>query len=52
MLDDDKARFISPRSLEPGKEAGERLQRRFRGMVLHAFRVGFGGLGGDAYGKQ
>src|SRR5208282_2083441 len=35
-----------------GKKAGESLQRRFRSIVLHAFRIGFRGLGGDTDRKK
>src|ERR1039458_7550743 len=39
-------------SLAPGEKAGERLQGRFRGMVLHAFCSGLSSLGGDPDAKQ
>lgn len=36
---------LMARSFSPREKAGEGFQRRFRGMVLHAFRVGFRGVG-------
>lgn len=53
-FDDDMADFVGLRSSWSvnGEKAGEDLQRRFRSMVLHAFRIGFRGLGGDIDRKR
>src|SRR5579863_4800076 len=48
-FEDDMADFVGLRSSWSikGEKAGEGLQRRFRSIVLHAFRIGFRSLGGD-----
>ena len=47
-----RSRIAEVRLFLPAEKAGDRFQRHFRGMVLHAFRVGFGSLGGNTDGKQ